>query len=326
MPPRTRKPPTATPTGQPRAGASGLLAYGQAGVYNGVDDRQVITTLAGGRTGLMTRPQLTAVAGTLTMTLAAGWWAVADCMDGTSAVIGSRQSVTIPVSAGPASGSARTDYVWADVDPNGATWTISLITSAQTAGRAGILLGTLSVPVGAGTASLMTFTPQPARMPLARGVLAAVTFADPATDRRATSFSAGATIMATPLLALDTGRWYRARWRTPDAAVTNASGTMTAWNNWLGVSFVSSPTASGGWVALGPEHTFGMRMGLSLRSTLTAEYVFTGLAGQHRFAVRSWIGSGWGAGYGLDIDQRGMILTAEDLGPGPDPIPGGEAT
>ncbi|MDR3031921.1 MAG: hypothetical protein LBV78_02200 [Kitasatospora sp.] len=317
MPPRTRKTaPAAEPApaaGQPRAGPSGLLAYGQAGVYNGVDDRQVITALAGGRTGLMARPQMTAVAGQLTMTLAAGWWAVVDCGDGTSAVIGSRQSTAVPVNAGPASGSTRTDYVWADVDPNGATWTIAIISQAQTAGRAGILLGTLTVPVGAGTASLMTFTPQPARMPLAKGILAAVRQRSPAT-RNANQFTNAGNACLTPPVRVDTGRWYKLQWNTPDARLT--SGTLTSGQYWITTQFAQRPL--GGVMAPhGPTFIHRLTSGqLNLNQALAMTYAFTGLdAGDTEFAMRSW--SPDGSSFVLDAGSLRMQLTCEDLGPGP---------
>jgi hypothetical protein len=138
---------------------TGLLAWGQAGTYDAVDDRRVITALANRNQGLVVGAQITAGAG-LQVSIAPGWLGVANCGDGTLAVVGSGATLTVDVPAGPATGSA-TYYLWCDVDPDGATWTINVITPADATGRPGIQLGTVVAPAGANLASQMTITNAP---------------------------------------------------------------------------------------------------------------------------------------------------------------------
>jgi hypothetical protein len=138
---------------------TGLLAWGQAGNYNGIDDRLVLRALTeltpAPLFGVALPPTLSAGSG-LTINIGA-WNAIVDCGDGTSAVIGSRSATTCAETAGGA--SQRTDYIWADINPDGATWTINVITQAAASGRTGIQLGTVVVPAGAATAAAMTITP-----------------------------------------------------------------------------------------------------------------------------------------------------------------------
>jgi len=136
---------------------SGLLAWGQAGQYNAVDDRMVITALANRHNGMVTAAVLSAGSG-LTVNIAPGWLAVANCADATLAVIGSRIGMSVTVPAGPPTGSA-TYYIWADVNPDAATFTLSVITPAQASGRAGVQIGTVVAPAGSNTAAAMTLTP-----------------------------------------------------------------------------------------------------------------------------------------------------------------------
>ena len=135
---------------------SGLLAWGQAGNYNAVNDRIVIRALAGGAVfGLQSPPTLAAGSG-LTVNIGA-WTAIVDCGDGTSAVIGSTAAATIQQTAGGA--SQRTDVLWADINVDGTTqWSLSWLPSPVT-GRTGVALGTAVVPASAATAAAMTFTP-----------------------------------------------------------------------------------------------------------------------------------------------------------------------
>jgi hypothetical protein len=136
---------------------SGLLAWGQAGQYNAVDDRTVITALANTRNGIVKAAVLSAGAG-LTVNIAGGWLAVANCGDGTVAVIGSRVTLAVTVPAGPSSGSL-TSYIWADVNPDGGTFTINVITPAQAAGRSGVQVGAVTATAGNNAASQMTLSP-----------------------------------------------------------------------------------------------------------------------------------------------------------------------
>jgi hypothetical protein len=130
--------------------------WGQGGQYNAVDDRAVITALANTKNGIVKPCALSAGAG-LIVNIAGGWLAVANCGDGTSAVIGSRTVLPVTVPAGPASGTL-TSYVWADVNPDAATFTVNVITPAQAAGRSGVQLGTVVAGAGNNAASQMAIT------------------------------------------------------------------------------------------------------------------------------------------------------------------------
>jgi hypothetical protein len=163
--------------------SGGLLTWGQAGQYNAVDDRMVIAALANRHNGMVTPAVLSAGSG-LAVNVAAGWLAVASCADSTLAVIGSRVAMSITVPAGPATGSA-TYLIWADVNPDAATFTLNVITSAQAVGRAGVQLGTVTAPAGSNTAAAMTLTPTQATFANFQGI----TFQTDATGGRAYLYS-----------------------------------------------------------------------------------------------------------------------------------------
>jgi len=138
------------------ADVTGLLRWGQAGRYAAWDDRQVITALAGGRTGII-RPVVMTAAGGLGFTIAAGWLAVANCGDNTVSVITSPDALL--VLAAPGGSSARTDEVRAEIaDPETALWSISVLPAG--ASSSGILLGTIDVPANATSSAAMTFHPR----------------------------------------------------------------------------------------------------------------------------------------------------------------------
>jgi len=134
---------------------TGLLAWGQAGNYNAINDRLVIRALGGVQFGLTLAPTLSAGSG---LVINVGpWLAIVDCSDGTSAVIGNTSSTTVSETAG--GGADRTDVIWADINPDGASWSLSVITQAAASGRTGVALGTVFVPAGTATAAGMTLTP-----------------------------------------------------------------------------------------------------------------------------------------------------------------------
>jgi hypothetical protein len=133
---------------------TGKLAWGQAAVYDAIDDRSVIAAVTRNRAGLVALPVVTALSG-LQLQLAGGWLGVVGCGDGTSAVVGSRLDLVVNGNAGPASGT-RTDVLWCDVQPDSGTWSLSVITQAASAGRTGLLLATITVPANATLASQMT--------------------------------------------------------------------------------------------------------------------------------------------------------------------------
>lgn len=141
---------------------AGPLLYGQAGVYDAIDDRLLVTTLSVGTVGLVRPPTLTPGAG-LFVNIGA-WHGVADCEDGTLAVIGSRDTEAIEVPAGGA--SQRVDVLFADIDPDAGRWRADLYTEAEAATRAGLILGRITVPAGANGSA--QFSLQPATVALAR--------------------------------------------------------------------------------------------------------------------------------------------------------------
>jgi len=141
---------------------SGLLEWGQAGQYNGIDDRFTIAALyqsGDNLTGLVTPPTLTAGSGLVVNV--GPWSAIVDCGDGTKAVVGSRASTTFNETSGGA--STRTDVLWADINPDNATWTLSVITEAAMSGRTGCFLGLIIVPASASTSAAMDLRPGNAR-------------------------------------------------------------------------------------------------------------------------------------------------------------------
>jgi hypothetical protein len=133
---------------------SGLLRWGQAGKYTAWDDRQVITALAGGRTGII-HPVSMAPAAGLAITVDAGWLAVADAGDGSVAVITS--PVAIQVRVAPGGAEVRQDELVAQItDAEAAQWAIAVLPPGWSAGGAGgIVLGWVRVPPGATSASDM---------------------------------------------------------------------------------------------------------------------------------------------------------------------------
>jgi hypothetical protein len=137
--------------------ASGLLRWGQAGKYTAWDDRQVITALAGGNTGIVTPCLLTAGQG-LGVLVDAGWLAIAPCGDDTIAVLTSQ--ITMQVDAAPGGAADRTDELRAEItDPDSGLFVLSVLPAG--ASTNGILLGTIGVPSGATNSGQMTLTPAP---------------------------------------------------------------------------------------------------------------------------------------------------------------------
>lgn len=136
---------------------AGLLHWGQAGEYDAIYDRIVITALSGGTVGLARPPTLTPGAGLIVNI--GRWNGTVDCEDGTLAVIGSVDAQTIVVPAGGP--TVRTDYLFADIDPDAGVWSADLYAASELPGRAGLLLGTITVPANANSAAAMDFAPGP---------------------------------------------------------------------------------------------------------------------------------------------------------------------
>jgi hypothetical protein len=141
-------------------GPHGLLQWGQAGIYNAPDDRLVVTALGNSVVGIVKPARIAAQPG-LSFRVDAGWLGIASCEDGTTCVVGSRQSHVITpdqgIIAGPATGT-RTDLLWCDVFPDDALWRLTVIRQGEAIGRPGLPLATITVPAGANLASQMTIT------------------------------------------------------------------------------------------------------------------------------------------------------------------------
>jgi hypothetical protein len=208
---------------------SGKLAWGQAGSYDAIDDRSVISAVTRNQVGLLGIPAVTALSG-LQLKLAAGWLAVVACGDGTSAVVGSRLDQTVTANAGPASGT-RTDSLWCDVQPDSGTWSLTVITQTAEAGRTGLRLATLTVPANATLASQMTIAPvDPV---LTRRLLSMMSRTDTANYTSTTwGGSIGQQLESGPVTMVP-GTWYRVRYDasstklvTPPAGLTVCEGRI----------------------------------------------------------------------------------------------------
>lgn len=145
---------------------TGPLLWGQAGVFDAIDDRMLVTALAAGTLGLVRQPVLTPGAG-LTVNIGR-WHGIADCGDGTSAVIGTRDTQSVDVPAG--GGASRVDVIFADLDVDAGTWTADLYTEAEAATRAGLVLGRVTVPAGANSAAQFDLRPAVVALARVRGV------------------------------------------------------------------------------------------------------------------------------------------------------------
>jgi len=137
----------------------GQLLWGQFGEYTARDDRMAITALTGGRAGVVRPAEFAPSTTDLTVTVRAGWLAVASVGDGTVACLGSFEDTPVTLVAGTA---AMTELIWADVDPDEGRWLLGVITPAEADGRPGIALATVQVPAGAtvATAAAITGAPQ----------------------------------------------------------------------------------------------------------------------------------------------------------------------
>jgi hypothetical protein len=285
---------------------SGLLAWGQAGAYNAIDDRFALATMTGYRTGLAI--PVTVVAGSgLQLTVKAGWSAVVNCGDSTSAVVGSRVDETVTGTAGPATGS-RTDLIWCDVSPDNATWTLSVITSPPAGGRTGLALATLTVPAGANLASQFTITPGDPL--LERRIVASWfgsdTFGHTGNTWASVGYVAKATAWAMP------GRWYRVRFTAASPAAT--AGALA---HWIGV----------GWQAPGSPDT-GATLGraqavaytaLNVAQQASCDWTFQipGNAApvQRQYSGRMWINGSGTVVLSSNAGSPVLELTVEDMGP-----------
>ena len=133
----------------------GLLRWGQSGRYSAWDDRQVITALAGRRRGIVTPVRLSPALG-LGIAIDAGWLAIAECGDGTVAVLTSDVGTEVQAAQGGA--EAREDELWAVVtDPETATYRLAVLPGDG--GYTGVQLGIIRVPAGAIISGQMQLIP-----------------------------------------------------------------------------------------------------------------------------------------------------------------------
>jgi hypothetical protein len=132
----------------------GLLRWGQSGRYAARDDRQVITALAARRVGIVTPVRLSPALG-LGINIDPGWLALAQCGDGTVAVITSDVDVEIQAAQGGAEN--REDEIWAVItDPDTATYRLAVLPAGD---YTGVRLALVRVPAGAIISAQMQLIP-----------------------------------------------------------------------------------------------------------------------------------------------------------------------
>jgi|SRR5215467_2150633 len=285
---------------------SGKLMWGQAGAYDGIDDRAVIRAVTGGRNGLVNIPSVSAGSG-LNLTVAAGWLAIVDCGDGTSAVVGSRAPQTVTGLVGPATGS-RVDYIWCDVQPDSGTWQLTVINATAATGRTGVALATLTVPANATLASQMTISPNPAG--LEKRLLA--TFATTDTNQRTATAWTGAITLVTAVATCLPGHYYRVK-TMADAfmAVTSAAVAARA-----GIGYRVAGAADNT-STLYRSRTLQLP-GINQPSGLGCEYVFghpaASAAVSRNFDGRWWVGGGTYQVSGRTDGGAVISISVEDLG------------
>ena len=108
---------------------AGLLRWGQSGRYSAREDRQVITALAGKRAGIVTAVRLSPALG-LGIAVDPGWLAIAECGDGTFAVLTSDDGAEVQAAQGGA--EAREDELWAIVtDPEAAQYRLAVLPAGR---------------------------------------------------------------------------------------------------------------------------------------------------------------------------------------------------
>ena len=264
---------------------TGKLMWGQAGAYDGIDDRRVIAAVTGNRTGPIAPVTITVGSG-LNMTLKGGWLGLVNCGDGTSAVVGTTQDQVVTGLAGPGSGGARTDYIWCDVQPDLATWTLSVINASAAAGRTGIPLATLTVPQSATQASQFTIVPTDS--PPERRLLASTGTSDTAT-RTATSWAAAVTII-TAVATVQPGRYYRVRLITDSFMALSAAATAA--RGGIGYRVAGAADATSTLM----RSTCLDLSDINYPAGLTVEYLFRHPVGSaavaRNFDGRFWVGGG----------------------------------
>jgi hypothetical protein len=290
---------------------SGKLAWGQAGNYDAVDDRAVIAAVTRHRTGL-TWPAVFSPSAGLQIIVRAGWLGVVGCGDGTSAVVGSRLDVVVTASPGPATGS-RSDVIWCEAQPDEATWTLSVITLAQSASRVGIALANLVVPANANAASQIQITPVDAS--IERRVLAVRTVGSDTAPRTTSNWGSAnvSTVATLAPVQLEPGQWYRVRFSTTSSQCIQ--GILTGR---IGVG--DRPAGQPATAAVLRKASSIPWRALNLETPGEVEYVFrhglTAARESRTFDGRIWTTAIGGSYRYATITDEGaaLTLTVEDLG------------
>lgn len=288
---------------------TGLLSWGQGGIYDAIDDRFVIAAVTRNRTGL-TWP-IEARAGTgLQVIVSGGWLGVCSCGDRTSAVVGSRTDSTLNASPGPPTGS-RDDVIWVDPEPDAGTWTMRVIPEAATAGRPGLLIGRIIVPANATLASQMDIRPVGASL---ERRLMMTAFWSPLSVPRAEGTWGDASVYswATAPMPVEPGQWYKATFTANSPRVVTGS-----LEGRIGIGYRTEgqpPNAA----ILGRASVISYR-GLMNPTHASVEYVFRHDPASTR-VNRVFDGRIWTAGAGtyhhcsVDTQGAGLQITVEDIG------------
>ena len=286
---------------------SGRLAYGQAGVYDAVDDRGVIAAVTRNREGLTEAARVTAGAG-LTVVVAGGWLGVARCGDGTSAVVASRLDHVVDVNPGPPTGT-RADVVWCDVAPDEGTWELATYPESATAGRPGIPLAHIVVPANATTAAQMTITP--AEGMLERRFIGYEARDDTRTFTQ-TTWGGAATICTAYNCLIEPGQYYRVQFSaTSPASLTGTLETRIG----VGARVAGAPDTTSD--LLRADAIAYARQNIPQGARV--EYVFQHPPGAAPVR-RDYVGRVWSVGAGSYRVQLvtgqgpGLLLSVEDAG------------
>jgi hypothetical protein len=290
---------------------TGPLAWGQAGIYDAIDDRLVIAAVTRYRTGLTWPIEVAAGTG-LNVIVRGGWVGVADCGDRTSAVVGSRVDTTVTAIPGPATGS-REDLIWVDTQPDQGTWIMRVITETDAAGRFGLGIGRITVPPNATLASQMDIRPVGASLER-RLMLQNVWNQVNQTRNEQTWADAAANTFAVGHVPLEPGQWYKARFTaTSPLALT---GTI---NGRIGIGMRTEGQPANA-SDLGRANVIAYRQ-LGAAQAAAVEWVFRHPPGSAR-VNKMFDGRIWAAGTGTFYCQSvsaalagdGMQITIEDIG------------
>jgi len=290
---------------------TGLLAWGQGGIYDAIDDRQVIAAVTRSRVGLAWPIIVRAGAG-LDVIITGGWFGVTDCGDRTSAVVGSRTDQTVSANPGAAT-TTREDVIWVEPQPDQGTWTMRVIPAADLAAQAGLIIGRISVPPNATLASQMDIRPVTAA--LERRLMMQGSWTPVNELRGEQSWDAAwVYTWVTGAFSLEPGQWYRARF-TANSPLA-ASGTL---QGRIGIgSRTEGQNAQA--ATLGRAAVISYRQLGTAATHAAVEWVFQHPPNAARVS-RNFDGRIWAAGVGtyyhctVGIEQGpGLQITVEDIG------------